>query len=104
MFVRYQFVIEAYDTAYPDNKAVSQTTINIKRNLHAPILNPADYVTRITDEYLAPGSALNITVKATNQDDPVSRLFSSFPHVNHCCVLKLKIKYLLHVNHWNYKL
>ena len=103
MFVRYQLVIEAYDIAYPDNKALSQTTINIRHNLHAPIFNPADYVTRITDEYLAPGS-INITVKATDQDDPVSRLFLSFHHVIHCCVLKLKIKCLLHVNYWNYKL
>ena len=57
-------VIEAYDTAYPDNKAVSHTTINIGRNLHTPIFNPTDYVTRITDEHLAPGSAINVTVKA----------------------------------------
>ena len=77
MFVRYQLIIEAYDTAYPDNKVVSQITINIRRNLHAPIFNPTDYVTRITDEHLAPGSAINITVKATDQDDPVSRFFSS---------------------------
>ena len=77
VFVRYQFVIEAYDTAYPDNKIVSQTPINIRCNLLAPISNPTDYVTRITDEHLAPGSAINITVKATDQDDPVSRFFSS---------------------------
>ena len=69
-------VIEAYDTAYPDNKVVSQITINIRRNLHAPIFNPTDYVTRITDEHLAPGSAINITVKAKDQDDPVSKFFS----------------------------
>ena len=77
MFVRYQLVIEPYNTAYPDNKVVSQITINIRRNLHAPIFNSTDYVTRITDEHLAPGSAINITVKATNRDDPVSRFFSS---------------------------
>ena len=96
MFVRYQLIIEAYDTAYPDNKVVSQITINIRCNLHAPIFNPTGYVTRITDEHLAPCSAINITVKATDQDDPVSRLFSSF---RHCCVVKLKIKWLLHVNY-----
>ena len=77
MFFRYQLVTEAYDTAYPDNKAVSQATINIRRNLHAPIFNPTDYATRITDEHLASGSAINITVKATDQDDPVSKFFSS---------------------------
>ena len=70
-------VTEDYDTAHPDNKVVSQITINIRCNLHAPIFNPADYVTRITDEHLAPCSAINITVKATDQDDPVSRFFSS---------------------------
>ena len=71
VFYRYQLVIEAYDSAYPDNTAITQATINVLRNLHAPVFNPADYMTRITDEHLAAGTAINITVRATDNDDPV---------------------------------
>lgn len=64
-------MIEAYDTAYPDAKANSQSTIHVRRNLHAPVFNPADYVTLIADEHLSPGSLINVTVTATDQDDSV---------------------------------
>lgn len=71
-------VIEAYDSSYPDNRATTQATINVRRNLHAPVFNPADYVTSISDEHLAAGSYINVTVTATDRDDAVSYiLFSS---------------------------
>ena len=90
--------IQAYDTAYPGNTASSPSTINVRRNLHAPIFNPADYVTRIRDEHIAAGTPINITVTATDQDDDVSKLSvlhiacvyiltrcSSFDTLNSCC-------------------
>lgn len=83
---RYQLVIEAYDSAYPDNQAITQATINVRRNLHAPVFNPADYVTRITDEHLAVGSLINITVQATDRDDPVCRM-SSFWELSNVVLL-----------------
>ena len=65
-------MIEAYDTSYPDNTAITQATIDVRRNLNAPVFNPSDYVTRIADEHIAVGSSINITVTATDEDDPVS--------------------------------
>lgn len=72
-------MIEAYDSAYPDNKGVTQSSINVRRNLHAPVFNPADYVTTIYDEYLSVGSPINVTVSARDEDDPVSVLHTYPP-------------------------
>lgn len=80
---RYQLVLEAYDTDYPANTAIASAIINVRRNLHAPVFNPADYVARLTDEHLAIGSLINITVTATDRDDPVRLAWSSTNDVYH---------------------
>ena len=93
VFVMYQLVIEAYDTAYSGNKYVLQTTINIRRNLLSTIFNPAKFVTRIIDERLAPGWAINITVKTMDRDNSVRRIIYILDFI-YCFMLGLKIKHL----------
>jgi len=50
---------------------IDQATINVRRNTHAPVFNPVDYVTRVSDEHLPVGTLINVTVSASDRDDRV---------------------------------